>query len=346
VDLNFTDDQVALRDAFASLFAKASPSSVVRAAEPLGFDPTIWEHLVQTGVPMMAVPEAAGGGGASFVDLVVVAQEFGRRVAPVPLVECIVASNLLAAAGAPEAVMAGLLDGTILATVALQPLVEGFGRLVPAGAVAEVVVALDGDDFVCLRRAGGARPHPSSPSPLNLGSSPLGDWRADDPEFERTVLASGPAARALHTRARSEWELLTAAALDGVRAEALAIGVEYVKNRWAFGVPIGWFQAIQHRLADVATAGDGAQLLVYEAAWARDEGRPEADALAAMAFLALAEVAQKTTRESLQFHGGYGYTLEYDIQLYFRRAKAWPLSLGDPSREYQRLAHLLFTDAA
>ena len=65
-----------------------------------------------------------------------------------------------------------------------------------------------------------------------------------------------------------------------------------------------------------------------------------------MAFLALAEVAQKTTREALQFHGGYGYTLEYDIQLYFRRAKAWPLSLGDPSREYQRLAHLLFTDAA
>ena len=137
-------------------------------------------------------------------------------------------------------------------------------------------MALDGDDFVCLRREG-ARPHPSSPSPLNLGSSPLGDWRADDPDVERTVLASGPAARALHVRARSEWELLTAAALDGVRAESLAIGVEYVKNRWAFGVPIGWFQAIQHRLADVATAGDGAQLLVYEAAWARDEGRPEAD---------------------------------------------------------------------
>src|SRR6185295_12993770 len=147
-------EQVALRDAFAGLFAKASPSSVVRAAEPLGFDPAVWEHLVQTGVPMMAVPEAAGGGGASSLDLVVVAQEFGRRVAPVPLVECIVASNLLHAAGAPDDVMTGLLDGTILATVALEPLAEGFGRLVPAGAVAEVVVALHGDDLVLLRRPG------------------------------------------------------------------------------------------------------------------------------------------------------------------------------------------------
>ena len=215
----------------------------------------------------------------------------------------------------------------------------------PAGAVAEVVVALDGDDLVLLRRPGGARPHASSPRSTSARAhSVTGAWTIRD--VERTVLTSGRAASALHARARSEWQLLTAAALDGIRAESLAIGVDYVKNRWAFGVPIGWFQAIQHRLADVATAGDGAQLLLYEAAWARDEGLPEAEALTAMAFLALGELAQKTTRESLQFHGGYGYTLEYDIQLYFRRAKAWPLALGDPGREYQRLARLLFTDAA
>jgi alkylation response protein AidB-like acyl-CoA dehydrogenase len=93
-------------------------------------------------------------------------------------------------------------------------------------------------------------------------------------------------------------------------------------------------------------AGDGSQLLVYEAAWARDTDRPDAAALASMAFLFSAEYAFRTARECLQFHGGYGVTLEYDIQLYFRRAKAWPLALGDPRREYRRLAALVYPEPA
>jgi alkylation response protein AidB-like acyl-CoA dehydrogenase len=91
-------------------------------------------------------------------------------------------------------------------------------------------------------------------------------------------------------------------------------------------------------------AGDGAQLLTYEAAWARDEDLPDAAALASMAFLFNADTAFRAARECLQFHGGYGVTLEYDIQLYFRRAKAWPLALGDPRREYQRLADLAYPE--
>ena len=143
----------------------------------------------------------------------------------------------------------------------------------------------------------------------------------------------------------SQWKLLTGAALGGLRAAALELGLSYVKARKAFGVIIGSFQAIQHRLADLVVAGDGAQLLMYEAAWARDNGEPGAAALASMAFLFAADVAFRTTRECLQFHGGYGVTLEYDIQLYFRRTKAWPLALGDSRREYQRLAGLVYTEA-
>ena len=342
MDLTFSEEQMALRDSFSRLFAAWSPSDVVRAAEPLGYDPTLWQHLVDLEIPLIGVPEEAGGGGASQLDLVVVAQEFGRRVAPVPLVECVVASNLLVAAGADEHLLSAIAKGEILATVALDPLRNGVGRLIPSGSIAEVVVALDGDELICLQRPMGQRPYTSPPP--NLGSSPLGDFVAEGPDVERTVLVSGPEAPALHAQARTQWKLLTAAALDGIRSESLALGVEYVKNRWAFGVPIAWFQAIQHRLADVATVGDGAQLLLYEAAWAGDECLPEASTLAAMAFLALAETAQHTSRESLQFHGGYGYTLEYDIQLYFRRARAWPLVLGDPCREYRRLADALFAE--
>ena len=344
MDLELSEDQKVLQEAFASFFTKASGPETVRAAEPLGFDDDLWQQLVQTGAPTMAVPEDQGGGGAGFLDLVIVAQEFGKRLAPVPFVESAVAANVLARTGAGVELLGGVVEGTTLPTVALQPLVGGLARLVPAGAVAELVVALDGADLVALRRPGGTRPH--VPAPANFGASPVADWRVDGEGVERIVLASGADAARLHEQARTEWKLLMAGALDGLRSAALDIGVDYVKQRWAFGVPIGWFQAIQHRLADVATAGDGGRLLLYEAAWARDEGLPEADHLAAMAFLFHADLALRTARESLQFHGGYGYTLEYDIQLYFRRAKAWPLSLGDPGLEYQRLADDLFTSPA
>jgi alkylation response protein AidB-like acyl-CoA dehydrogenase len=349
MDLSLSEDQLALRAAFAEFFDKEATLERVRAAEPLGFDQDLWAKLAGTGAVAMGLPEDAGGGGASHLDLVLVAEQYGRRIAPVPFVEAAAAAHVLAQASRAghvlaQAASAGLMgavaDGSAVATIALSPARDGRLRLVPAGAVAEIVVALDGDRLIALRREPGPRPH-VEPSP-NFGSSPLADWPLDD--GERIELAAGPAAVALHQDGVSLWQLLMAAALGGLRASALELGVSYVKARKAFGVIIGSFQAIQHRLADLVVAGDGAQLLMYEAAWARDAGQPEAAALAAMAFLFAADTAFRTTRECLQFHGGYGFTLEYDIQLYFRRAKAWPLALGDPRREYQRLADLVYPE--
>jgi alkylation response protein AidB-like acyl-CoA dehydrogenase len=209
--------------------------------------------------------------------------------------------------------------------------------------VADIIVTLLDDELVALRRIDSAhRPHLVSPP--NFGSSPIADVSVNDAAFERTVLASGQSARDLYADALSQWKLLMAATLDGLRQEALDIAVDYVKRRHAFGAQLGWFQAIQHRLADLAVAGDGARLLVYQAAWARSESHQNADELASMAYLFLAELAFKTCTEAVQFHGGYGYTLEYDIQLYLRRAKAWPLGLGDPRAEYQRLAACLYPE--
>jgi len=180
-------------------------------------------------------------------------------------------------------------------------------------------------------------------APANFGSSPVADCRTDG-GASRTVLASGISARSLHDQAVAEWQILTASALAGLASAALEIAVEYVKQRRAFGVPIGWFQSVQHRLADDVTETDGARLLAYEAAWATEEQHANARALASMSFLFASESAFKTAGDSLHFHGGYGYTLEYDIQLYFRRAKAWALAAGDPRREFQRLAGLLFDE--
>jgi alkylation response protein AidB-like acyl-CoA dehydrogenase len=156
------------------------------------------------------------------------------------------------------------------------------------------------------------------------------------------VLARGDAACAQLESAREDWKLLTAAALIGLAAEALRIGAEYAKNRVQFGAPIGSYQGIAHPLADCATAVDGAQLLVWEAIWAGGQGLPQAGALRSMAFTFAAETASRTSAVSLHTHGGYGFSLEYDIQLYFRRAKAWALVWDDPRRELLRAADRLW----
>jgi alkylation response protein AidB-like acyl-CoA dehydrogenase len=151
-------------------------------------------------------------------------------------------------------------------------------------------------------------------------------------------LAEGDAARVAHERAVDEWMALTGAALVGVAARALEIGVAYVKERKAWGVPIGTFQAISHRLADSASAIDGARLLAYEAAWAADDQPERAAELAAMSFAFAYETARDTTYWSLHFHGGYGFMMEYDIQLYYRRARGWANVFTDPELVYRRVA--------
>jgi len=337
-DLSLTEDQESLRDAFGKLFDRESPISQVRAAEPSGYDEHLWTAIAAAGIPLMAVGESCGGGGGTLEDLAVVVREAGRTLAPAPVVESAVAARLLSQFGPGRALLAEIASGEVIPVVAVRPPAAGIARLVPSGAVADAVIALDDEQLVLLRRRG-RRPH--VPVPGNLGCVPVADVVLAG-GWERAVLASGPAALGAYDRARAEWQLLTAAALDGLRAQALRIGVEYVKQRHAFGVPLGWFQTVAHRLADHATAGDGSELLVHKAAWALDGNRPDAFALASMAFLHAADVAFRTCRDALQFHGGYGFTVEYDIQLYFRRAKAWPLALGAPRQEYRRLAHLLF----
>lgn len=316
----------------------------MRAAEPVGFDAALWRKVVELGLGSVAVPEQHGGGGGGLIDLAIAAECFGQHLAPVPLIEAAVTNRLLA--GMVEGSRSDIgslasraIEGELLATLAIQPAAGGVARLVPAGAVADLVVALDGDQLLLVnqRHSGQASPSPVTP---NLGAMPLGHCRIDAAAV--TVLASGSQAVAAYEGAVHQWQALTAAALVGLGFRALDIGIEYVMQRRAFGILIANFQTIQHRLADNVTALDGARLLAYEAAWAADATLPNSGTLATMAFLFAYETAYKTASESLHFHGGYGYTLEYDIQLYFRRAKAWALVAGDPRAQYVALAHRLF----
>jgi alkylation response protein AidB-like acyl-CoA dehydrogenase len=344
MDLSFSEDQQQLRENLSGFFSKESTPECVRAAEPSGFDPVLWDKISAMGLPSMAVPEDLGGGGASMLDLVLTAEEFGKRIPPAPLLESVVATNLLSrltatgSADVAEQLLARSVAGDALVSIALQPLVGGVARLAPAGAVADALLALDKSELVALRS--GVSPCSPLAVPSNLGTAPLADRGVGIDE--RVVLASGPEAVVAFDVARQEWQLLMAGALVGLAQTAIDMGADYVQQRRAFGVLIAWFQTVQHRLADAVTDLEGARLLTYEAGWSADEGLANASALAAMAFLFSSEVAFRIAAESLHFHGGYGYTLEYDIQLFFRRAKAWPLAYGDPKDGYRSLAARLF----
>jgi alkylation response protein AidB-like acyl-CoA dehydrogenase len=325
VDLEPSDEQSALVDVFESIAGRYSTTSVVRATEATGFAPELWAQLVGAGVPAIAIPEAAGGNGGGLLDLALGVEILGRHLAPVPLVEHTVTGRLLAALGAAPA---DVVAGTTIAAIALRPASEGVATLVPAGAVAGLVVSLDDDDLVATTSAAPGEPVP------NLACAPL----AHRLMIDARVLASGSDALHAHEQALAEWRALTASALVGVGQGALALGVDYAKQRHQFGRPIGSFQAIQHTLADVSVALDGAQLLSRKACWALDQHAANARDLAAMALVFAAGHAQRASERALHFHGGYGFMQEYDIQLYYRRAKGWPLVIDSVPRELERLA--------
>lgn len=333
VDLGLSADQDAIAELFDGFFAKECPPAVARAAEPLGFDRVLWDKLVELGAPGMGSPESGGGGGAALGDLVVVAESLGRAIAPVPLVDHLAALSLLDDAD--------LVAGEAIAAVSVRPAdADGTWWLVPAGAVADVVVGVDGDELVAVRST------PPMAGPRNHACSPMADRSARD--GERRVLGPASELQAVLDR----WKALTAASLVGVADAALRLGVDYVMAREQFGVPIGSFQAVQHGLADLPVLIDGGRLLTHKAAWAIEGGTASLDwadlditdgtALASMAFVFTSEGAATATDRSLHYHGGYGFSEEYDIQLYYRRARGWSLVLGDTSAECLALAGRLF----
>lgn len=332
-DFRLDDDQQAVHEGFGEFFREQVPSSLVRSAEPLGFDADLWQRVVAMGATSMALPEAAGGDDATLVDLVLVAEELGRVVAPVPLVSHVVASRLLARAGGADGLLTAAAEGERVVTLALQPVVDGARQLVPDAAVARDVLAWSADGLTLHALA-----EPAAHVP-NQGSTPLA-W-FDPTAGERTVLAGGDQAEALFRAAVAEWKLLTAAALVGIAQSALDLGVEFAKTRRTLGVPIGSLQGVAFPLADVVTEISGARNLVRKAAWyATHEPQTRPD-LPLAAFVHAAHAATEATWVSAHTQGGLGFTVEADISLFFLRAKGWSVLGGDPGADRREVARAL-----
>jgi alkylation response protein AidB-like acyl-CoA dehydrogenase len=356
MDLSFTPDQAALRDAALRLYGKESHGERVRELEPAGFDPGLWEAVSGMGLPTMAMPEEHGGAGASLTDLAAAVEVHGAHLGLVPLVETAVVGRLLARLAARraaepdsssrpgerergDAILQDLLARVARgapAALCLQPSQDGSPPIPTAFAsVAQLILLLSHDSVCWLDGANG-------PARATVSGLAVADVSAAGAH----IVAYGEEAEADFQRALDEWRALTAVAQAGLARTTFEVGLQYAKDRHQFGVPIGSFQSLQHRFADLHERVDGSRLLAYEAVWALDEQEPTASMRAAQASWYCGQVADEAAGFSLHVHGGYGFMLEYDVQLHVRRAKATRLLLGDPRRELQRIAERRWGDSA
>ncbi len=331
MNLDLTEDQELLRETFEQLLSVESAFDRVRASEATGFDPKLWNTLVEVGAPGLRVSEALGGTGGSLLDAALLAEQVGRHLASGPIIEAICACSGLATLDVDEAraLVRAVLSGDRIVSF-VPRVVDDRRTLVPGGAAATAVVAFDGEALVRVER----ETAPMRESDLGTGGFAYWDFAESGNDSSRSVLAEGSEARACFERMREEWRLLSACALIGLGRHAIEIAAAYATERIQFDRPIGSFQAIAHPLAELITLLEGGGVLVWRAIEAIAQGAGDAAALSALSFAWAAEQAPKATRQALHTHGGYGLSDEYDIQLFHRRAKSWALAAGDPRTAY------------
>lgn len=327
LNLDFSADQTLLKDSFFRFFQQESSIQRVRASEPLGFDPQLHQSLCDIGTFGLRVSGSMGGSDASLMDVALICEEAGRFLASSPLIEGIIAAKILAELGDPTDHLSAVLTGDKIITLALHEARAGKPQIVPAGAIAHSVLALEGDTVFLLSQS------PAGKAQHNHGSQPIARLilTGNGASGTRKDIATGPQAKSAFLAGIEEWKILTAAQLNGVSRRALEYAVEYAKERSQFDRLIGSYQAIAHPLADCAVNVDAAQLFTWWTIQQVAKQTPEAAASIAMSYWWATKAADETTRRAIHTFGGYGVTLEYDLQLYFRRAKAWPILLGDPN---------------
>ena len=360
MDLDFSEEQEMLRDMVRGVCAEYSPMDKVRELEddPTGYPADLWKQFAEGGLCGILIPEAHGGSDQTILDAAVIYEELGRALAPSPhFVSCVLGAPTLQRAGSEEQQaewLPKIASGEAILTPAWLEPKNGYG---PKGV--QMRATRDGEDY----QLDGTKLHVlfGSAATRLLVLVRTGDGLQDldlllvDPKSKGVKLTqlmslasdtqyqvefSGvrvPASQrigaegsgwATWNHVMHEGIILAAALAAGGAARALELTVEYAKERKQFDKPLAAFQAISHYLADAATNVEGGQTLVYEAAWAQSEGK-DISRLAPMAKLFMCQTYRDVTAMCLQVWGGVGFTIEYDAQLYFRRAKQLQLSWWD-----------------
>ncbi len=326
MDFDLTDDQLALREGASDLLDDLASPARVRAhtTTDAPFDRALWTALVDQGWLGVELDEATGGLGLGSVEVAVLVEELGRHAAPAPVVPTILALDVFAGAGEDEWVQR-LLAGDAIACVAWDPAAP-----VPYAPSADVAVVL-ADDGVYVQEIS-AKParQPAMDLTRELG------WLAFDKSAARRIGDADAGTRLLDRGAT-----YTSADLLGGASRALDMAVEYAKDRVQFGKPIGSFQAVKHRCADMLVDVEGMRSTVYWAAWCIGAGDADASIAATTAKIWCGDASKRVMASALQVHGGIGFTWEHDLHFFLKRSQLDQLAFGDASANRERLAALL-----
>jgi alkylation response protein AidB-like acyl-CoA dehydrogenase len=312
-----TEERELLRATVAALVDKhASPAAVREAmASERGYDESLWKLLCeQVGAAALVVPEELGGAGGELADAAVVLEELGKALVPTPLLGTTLAELALLAADEPDAdALEGLAEGASIGTVVFDP---GY---VVNGEIADVVIAATGTTLSRWTNFTAHRIQAMDPTRRLARVEPT----------DTSDIGADPGLADIAA-------ILLAAEQIGAATKCLDLTVEYTKNRVQFGRPIGSFQALKHRMADLYVAVQSAQAVVNDAV------AGPSPTSAALARVAASEAFSKVAAEAVQMHGGIAITWEHDIQLYFKRAHGSAQLLGPPREHLRRLESEVF----
>jgi alkylation response protein AidB-like acyl-CoA dehydrogenase len=376
MDFGFSQEQEMLRATARKFLENECPSAFVRErmAEPAGVTDDFWAKLAEQGWLGLVFPEAVGGSGLGFVDLTVLMEEMGRAVMPGPFFSTLLAGLAIqhAGAAAPQQdwlprIAAGQARATLAwtepnarwdAAGVTTTATERAGGWVLNGVKLFVLDAHVADALVVVARTreGGAAEDgvslflvPRATRGVEVKLLPTMDQtrklcevRLADVAVPADGLLGAPhGGWAPLSRVVERGTVALCAEMCGGAQRVLDMTTEYAKIRIAFGKPIGAYQGVKHKAADMLVDLENARSLTYYAAWAVDEGVPEAALAASMAKAYVSDAYRKIAGAGIQLHGGIGFTWEHDLHLYFKRAKSSEFTFGDATYHRERVAQLI-----
>ena len=341
---DLSEDQALLQSSTRDFFAKAFPLEKTRRVmehEPLGIEKPAWRQIAEMGYPGLLVPEAQGGQALGPIELAIVSEEAGRACLPGPLFDVQLAAATLAAAGKQDGLLQAICAGDKIATIAWRnspyageakqtthfahDRVKGPKYFVPFAAAADALLVTTSEGIALVDGPFEVTPLPTIDLAQRFGEVAL--------DHKATLI--GPVSLLEKT------DLLAAvgaaATLLGVMARSLEITLGYLQTRETFKRPIGSFQALQHRTADMLLKTESSRSAVYRAAWCLANGDPETALACATAKAYAGDAARLVCAEAIQMHGGIGFTWELDLHYYFKRAKTYEMHYGSTEAQLDRV---------
>ena len=377
MNFGFNEEQELLRSTARKFFDNECASDTVRKLMdgPEGMTPDLWKKIAEQGWTGLIFPDEHGGMGLGFVDLVVLMEEMGRAVVPGPFFSTVLLGGLAIREAGTDAQKKAWLpkisSGEARATLAwMEPSAELGARGITLTATAKGAgFTLDGTKLfvhdantadvivVAARTASGKSPEegvsvflvPKGTPGLSVTLLPTMDQTRKLCEVAFKNIEVG--ADALMGQAGSGWAPLArvldratvalCAEMCGGAQKVLEMTVEYAKIRQAFGRPIGSYQGVKHKAADMLVDVENSKSITYYAAWAMDEDVPEGPLAVSMAKAYVSDAYRRVAGAGIQLHGGIGFTREHDLHLYFKRAKGSEFTFGDATWHRERVAQLV-----